>query len=948
MSIYDISDFVIRTESKNQIMKNILHFLCLFTYCFQVSGQCPPTGEHKFKHQSEIDAFLSSYPDCEVLDNHVLTVYLDRYNFNDPIHSFDSWSKLKEIDVLLIEDLAKDTLPTSLFTSFRGLENVEYIHSLSLQDIEEIRSLEGLEGLRKVGYLGIYNCKNLVSAPQLTGVEITDLLVIKRNPNLESVGQANVGIRLDYLDITENPKLEGLEFLSTLTSIGQLLAGHDDISFLENLEETTELFGVYGNDDLTDLSAFKSLKRIEGNLHLENLSELENLEALNSVDCHLSSLTIYNSSLTSLAGLEVRSDLFSLRLNNNPFLENLDAISPLVNYSLLSLDNCPLINDLDNFSAVDSVSALRLVNMSGLTNLQGLNNLKNVTGGINISFNQNLLNFDGLQTLEEVGIYVSINDNNSLQDIDAMINAQKSGSVFVPPSLSITNNPELTTILGLGGIFYRYDILQIVGNPKLAICNIPAVCTTLLNASASDIRIQDNALGCESSESVEAQCGEGIQIRVFYDRNQNGMDDDEPALSLGKLEVNSRYTLLPNSEGNIAYFPFPGINDLSYVPEQYWETTTEDFFQIDSDDLPTEILKIGIFPTETIDGLNTYLIDDNAVCGMLYDLVLVIENSGTTTLKVSQDFVGLGEFVSASFPTSSINGEEVSFEIDELLPGQKLEIEMVYMAPDIDDFPLGSFYNYVLSSAYSNDQGEDFVLGPIYYEREFLCAYDPNDKSVHPPGVQDENYTLINERLHYTIRFQNTGNYFAQNVSVEDTLDTRLDPNTFHFVGASHEVTEIKLEDRSLAFVFNNIFLPDSVNNEPESHGFISYTIEPMSDIAENTVIQNTAHIYFDSNPAIVTNTTLNTFVSEIPGSSVIDDSRDDDFHIIPNPASTEIHIMTSEYMMGSDYSIHDVAGRQVMYGHAQGIGSIIDVSQLDSGLYLLRMGGKMARFVVD
>jgi hypothetical protein len=49
------------------------------------------------------------------------------------------------------------------------------------------------------------------------------------------------------------------------------------------------------------------------------------------------------------------------------------------------------------------------------------------------------------------------------------------------------------------------------------------------------------------------------------------------------------------------------------------------------------------------------------------------------------------------------------------------------------------------------------------------------------------------------------------------------------------------------------------------SNGFVCYTIQPKSTVTDNSKIENTAHIIFDQNPAVVTNTTLNTLVSSFP-----------------------------------------------------------------------------------
>ena len=73
-----------------------------------------------------------------------------------------------------------------------------------------------------------------------------------------------------------------------------------------------------------------------------------------------------------------------------------------------------------------------------------------------------------------------------------------------------------------------------------------------------------------------------------------------------------------------------------------------------------------------------------------------------------------------------------------------------------------------------------FTENTMYkYEPVLNCAYDPNDKLVHPTGVQEEGYTLFGEELEYTVRFQNIGTDTAFNIRIEDQLDDDLDWNTF-------------------------------------------------------------------------------------------------------------------------------------------------------------------------
>ncbi len=140
---------------------------------------------------------------------------------------------------------------------------------------------------------------------------------------------------------------------------------------------------------------------------------------------------------------------------------------------------------------------------------------------------------------------------------------------------------------------------------------------------------------------------------------------------------------------------------------------------------------------------------------------------------------------------------------------------------------------------------------------EITCAYDPNDKQVFPLGYTDEHWLLPETKQEFLVRFQNTGNAPAQDVRIQDTIDVNFDLSTFKLVANSHSVmATINQETRVADFFFENIQLPDSTNNESESHGLISYAITPLAELPVGTELNNTAYIYFDNNEAIVTNTT--------------------------------------------------------------------------------------------
>ncbi len=210
-------------------------------------------------------------------------------------------------------------------------------------------------------------------------------------------------------------------------------------------------------------------------------------------------------------------------------------------------------------------------------------------------------------------------------------------------------------------------------------------------------------------------------------------------------------------------------------------------------------------------------------------------------------------------------------------------------------------------------------------------AWDPNNKEVSP--MVDAVGSIENgELLHYVINFQNTGNDTAYNVVVVDTLSNNLDVSTFQLLENSHPVNVTWLSGNIINFRFENIYLPDSNINEPASHGHVVFNINAKTGLADGAVINNTAHIYFDFNPAIVTNTTVNTI--EIPTS--VQNITNGSFaaKVFPNPANNEL-IITTE---GKNFSaqVFDIVGRTVATSITNNGNAVINTSSLANGMYIL------------
>ena len=136
-------------------------------------------------------------------------------------------------------------------------------------------------------------------------------------------------------------------------------------------------------------------------------------------------------------------------------------------------------------------------------------------------------------------------------------------------------------------------------------------------------------------------------------------------------------------------------------------------------------------------------------------------------------------------------------------------------------------------------------------------SFDPNDKSVVPAGVGPYQTVTLDDTLTYQIRFQNTGTDTAFTVVLRDTIDSNLDLGTLQPGASSHPFT-LDIVGRELIWTFSDILLPDSTTDEPGSHGYAWYDIQPDSGTPVGTDIVNRAGIYFDFNPPVITNAQTN------------------------------------------------------------------------------------------
>ena len=215
-------------------------------------------------------------------------------------------------------------------------------------------------------------------------------------------------------------------------------------------------------------------------------------------------------------------------------------------------------------------------------------------------------------------------------------------------------------------------------------------------------------------------------------------------------------------------------------------------------------------------------------------------------------------------------------------------------------------------------------------------SWDPNDKQVSPSGVGPQGLIHADQRLDYTIHFQNTGNAPAMNVVLIDTLSAELDWTSINILSYSHPmVSELDTTTGIITFFYNNIFLPDSGSDYLGSMGNVKYSIMPKTGIVDGAVINNFADIYFDMNAPVRTSTTLNTIDYKLGANELNLESQ---VHIYPNPANESAYIVV-EGLNSSEFELKmtNVLGQEVELLKGQFNQVLkLNLNDLQKGIYFI------------
>ncbi len=441
----------------------------------------------------------------------------------------------------------------------------------------------------------------------------------------------------------------------------------------------------------------------------------------------------------------------------------------------------------------------------------------------------------------------------------------------------------------------------------------------------------------------------GFKLNAFLDLNNNGLKDtNETNFPLGKFI----YEKNNNAEVHEITTPLGAYNVYDGVA-----TNTYDFsYQILADYAPfynvspaiynnvaiitgtQQEINFAVTVAQPLTDVAAYIIPiEQPRPGFTYKNKIVFGNLGNQTiangsLAFTKD---TNVTIASTSDAATSNSTGFTYNYTNLAPFQFKSLDVVMQVPTIPTVSLGQT---LTDSVAIQPIAIDMVTTNNFSSNSQLIigSYDPNDKQESRGEQILISKFTSDDYLYYTVRFENTGTAAAERVRIEDILETKLNPNTIEMIYASHPYI-MERTGAHITWNFNEINLPPTSSSYPASTGFVYFRVKPNAGYAIGDIIQNYANIYFDYNPAIVTNVASSEFVSTLS----TDTFEKTIIQLYPNPASNMVTIQTDKEPISS-VKITDILGKiVVIQTNIDAVSTKISVSNYKRGIYFVEIKTK-------
>lgn len=431
----------------------------------------------------------------------------------------------------------------------------------------------------------------------------------------------------------------------------------------------------------------------------------------------------------------------------------------------------------------------------------------------------------------------------------------------------------------------------------------------------------------------------GIKLQAFIDSNSNGIKDGSEIFFSGghfNYSINGGPTTNLYSNTGINYLfesnPTTTYNFSYTTPNAYYTcpTTYTNITVPNGSGITTYNFPINIIPYTD---LAVYLGPSGGPRpGFSYYNYFTIKNNGNQTITSGTvTFTKDNALAISTLPLGAIaTATGFTYNFTNLFPSETRYVNLFLQVPTIPTVSIGQLVTNTVSvtipSGDTNVNNNNASL-----TQDIRGAYDPNDKHENHGGKILHSTFTSNDYLTYTIRFENTGNANAITVRVDDVLDADLDENSIIMVASSHNYV-LSRTGSNLSWKFDGIDLPPSVPNTQIGHGYITFQIKPEAGYAIGDIIPNFANIYFDFNPAIVTDVCNTEFVATLSNQNFAFNN----LNYYPNPVKNSLSISNASLI--EEIEITSLLGQRILTKKINELQTELNLSELSNGVYFVKV----------
>jgi len=184
----------------------------------------------------------------------------------------------------------------------------------------------------------------------------------------------------------------------------------------------------------------------------------------------------------------------------------------------------------------------------------------------------------------------------------------------------------------------------------------------------------------------------------------------------------------------------------------------------------------------------------------------------------------------------------------------------------------------------------------------------------------------------YRIEFQNTSPDSTHRIIIRDEIISFFDRNSVELLSSSHPCKLINLGNGSVLFDFDDINLPNNLQDFYSSIGNLVFRVKSNQVLLPGASVSNYATIKLNDISSIQTNsaTIHKPNILGIP-------DLNSEFSIYPNPTADFINIIDKSSQINR-IQIFDIEGKKIQESSISKSKSQIQVSHLRAGIYLIKL----------